>query len=167
MVEPSHLNIEDLAVLSQQSFDKKDFEDFIKASHRMHGAVEVLGDFISYCKFEAHFTGFLINKFTSSYNTIKGYLQGGNATQPLGPALHMLAASEAGVLTLLMTNPIWVVKTRLCLQYDNKADASNVKIYRGMIDGLHKIYRTEGFRGLYSVSLQLPCDYNVKLTFSL
>lgn len=79
----------------------------------------------------------------------------------------MLAASEAGVLTLLMTNPIWVVKTRLCLQYDNKADASNVKIYRGMIDGLHKIYRTEGFRGLYSVSLQLPCDYYVKLTFSL
>lgn len=58
MVEPSHLNIEDLAVHSQQSFDKKDFEDFIKASHRMHGAVEVLGDFISYCKFEAHITGF-------------------------------------------------------------------------------------------------------------
>lgn len=64
----------------------------------------------------------------------------------------MLAASEAGVLTLLMTNPIWVVKTRLCLQYDNKADASNSKIYRGMIDGLLKIYKTEGFRGLYSVS---------------
>lgn len=87
-----------------------------------------------------------------SYNTIKGWIQGGNATQPLGPALHMLAASEAGVLTLLMTNPIWVVKTRLCLQYDNKADASNSKIYRGMIDGLLKIYKTEGFRGLYSVS---------------
>ena len=108
----------------------------------------------------AHFKGFQINvKFNCSYNTIKGYIQGGNATQPLGPALHMLAASEAGVLTLLMTNPIWVVKTRLCLQYDNKADASNVKIYRGMIDGLHKIYRTEGFRGLYSVS----CNFHVIL----
>lgn len=70
----------------------------------------------------------------------------------MGPALHMLAASEAGVLTLLMTNPIWVVKTRLCLQYDNKVDASNMKYYRGMMDGLLKIYRTEGFRGLYSVS---------------
>lgn len=65
----------------------------------------------------------------------------------------MLAASEAGVLTLLMTNPIWVVKTRLCLQYDNNIDAKNDKRYRGMVDGLTKIYRTEGFRGLYSVSL--------------
>lgn len=87
----------------------------------------------------------------SSYNTIKGWIQGGNATQPLGPALHMLAASEAGILTLLMTNPIWVVKTRLCLQYDNKVDASNLKSYRGMTDGLIKIYKSEGFRGLYSV----------------
>jgi solute carrier family 25 folate transporter 32 len=91
----------------------------------------------------------LIKKKLFSYNTIKGWIQGGNATQPLGPALHMLAASEAGILTLLITNPIWVVKTRLCLQYDN--NASN---YRGMVDGLVKIYRTEGFRGLYSVSLE-------------
>lgn len=84
------------------------------------------------------------------YNTIKGWIQGGNTAQPLGPALHMLAASEAGVLTLLMTNPIWVVKTRLCLQYENKADLTSTKYYRGMVDGLRKIYRTEGFRGLYS-----------------
>jgi solute carrier family 25 (mitochondrial folate transporter), member 32 len=87
-----------------------------------------------------------------SYNTIKGWIQGGNATQPLGPALHMLAASEAGILTLLMTNPIWVVKTRLCLQYENKLDLTSNKNYRGMVDGLTKIYRTEGFKGLYSVN---------------
>lgn len=91
--------------------------------------------------------------FGYSYNTIKGWIQGGNTTQALGPALHMLAASEAGILTLLMTNPIWVVKTRLCLQYDNNIDAKCDKRYRGMMDGLAKIYRTEGFRGLYSVSL--------------
>lgn len=87
-----------------------------------------------------------------SYNSIKGWIQGGNTTQALGPALHMLAASEAGILTLLMTNPIWVVKTRLCLQYDNNIDVKNDKRYRGMMDGLLKIYRTEGVRGLYSVS---------------
>jgi solute carrier family 25 folate transporter 32 len=65
----------------------------------------------------------------------------------------MLAASEAGILTLALTNPIWVVKTRLCLQYDDVAKVPNDKQYRGMVDGLLKIYKTEGFRGLYAVSL--------------
>lgn len=44
-------------------------------------------------------------------------MQDGDLTKPLGPALHMLAAAEAGVATLVLTNPIWVIKTRLCLQY--------------------------------------------------
>ena len=63
----------------------------------------------------------------------------------------MLAAAEAGVLSLVMTNPIWVVKTRLCLQYSEESLTDN-KRYKGMIDGLMKIYRTEGIRGLYRVS---------------
>lgn len=63
----------------------------------------------------------------------------------------MLCASEAGILTLMMTNPIWVVKTRLCLQYETENSVKDGKYYRGMVDGLMKIYRTEGLRGLYSV----------------
>lgn len=84
-----------------------------------------------------------------SYNAIKTWIQGGNARTPLGPGLHMLAAAEAGILSLVMTNPIWVVKTRLCLQYD---DLTESKRYKGMVDGLSKIYKTEGIRGLYRVS---------------
>lgn len=85
------------------------------------------------------------------YNTIKTYIQDGNTAQPLGPSLHMLAAAEAGVLTLVMTNPIWVVKTRLCLQLTEPGQkANNSAMYAGMVDGLKKIYRTEGVRGLYS-----------------
>ncbi|KAL1493290.1 hypothetical protein ABEB36_011373 [Hypothenemus hampei] len=85
------------------------------------------------------------------YNSIKNWIQKGDSQYPLGATLHMLAAAEAGVLTLLVTNPIWVVKTRLCLQYGIKGtvkqDASIS--YNGMLDALVKIYHFEGVRGLY------------------
>lgn len=86
-----------------------------------------------------------------SYNTIKTKIQGGNSKKPLGPSMHMFAAADAGVLTLLMTNPIWVVKTRLCLQYAEDVNLAESKRYRGLIDALKKIYKTEGIRGLYKV----------------
>ncbi|XP_015587464.1 mitochondrial folate transporter/carrier [Cephus cinctus] len=83
------------------------------------------------------------------YNTIKTWIQGGNTKKPLGPTLHMVAAADAGILTLLMTNPIWVVKTRLCLQYAGDVSLAESKRYSGTVDALNKIYRTEGIRGLY------------------
>lgn len=64
--------------------------------------------------------------------------------------MHMIAAAEAGILTLVMTNPIWVVKTRLCLQYGRDMQTPETR-YNGMIDALAKIYRQEGVRGLYRV----------------
>lgn len=53
-----------------------------------------------------------------------------------------------GAVTLCLTNPIWVTKTRLVLQYS--ADPSK-KQYKGMMDALVKIYRHEGIAGLYRV----------------
>ena len=44
---------------------------------------------------------------------MKTEFQGGNTKQKLTPGMTMLAASTAGVITLALTNPIWVVKTRL------------------------------------------------------
>lgn len=63
----------------------------------------------------------------------------------------MVAAAEAGILTLVMTNPIWVVKTRLCLQYEGMPVTNSQSKYGGMVDGLSKIYKHEGVRGLYRV----------------
>uniref|UniRef100_A0A1B6BYL9 Solute carrier family 25 member 32 n=1 Tax=Clastoptera arizonana TaxID=38151 RepID=A0A1B6BYL9_9HEMI len=85
------------------------------------------------------------------YSSIKTWIQGGNSKTPLGPTMHMIAAAEAGVLTLIMTNPVWVVKTRLCLQYglDTNIPVSSNKHYYGMMDALKKIYTVEGVRGLY------------------
>ncbi|XP_056646376.1 mitochondrial folate transporter/carrier [Diorhabda carinulata] len=85
------------------------------------------------------------------YNSIKNWIQQGDTQYHLGPSLHMLAAAEAGILTLIVTNPIWVVKTRLCLQYGNEDVylSRGGQFYHGMSDALVKIYRSEGIKGLY------------------
>lgn len=49
----------------------------------------------------------------------------------------------------------FLLLNRLCLQYaedQHSLDSSNR--YNGMLDALRKIYKTEGFRGLYRVSIQ-------------
>jgi len=61
----------------------------------------------------------------------------------------MLAAAEAGLFTLVLTNPIWVVKTRLCLQYGMTNAPPGTTIYKGFIDALWKIKAEEGWKGLY------------------
>ncbi|KAJ0000101.1 hypothetical protein NQD34_011943 [Periophthalmus magnuspinnatus] len=79
------------------------------------------------------------------YNAIKGYTKEGRQTE-LSATEHLVSAAEAGILTLTITNPIWVTKTRLVLQYDA---GSSGKQYKGMVDALVKIYRHEGLPGLY------------------
>ncbi|XP_070691575.1 solute carrier family 25 member 32b [Pempheris klunzingeri] len=79
------------------------------------------------------------------YNTIKGYIKEGRQSE-LSATEHLVSAAEAGILTLTITNPIWVTKTRLVLQYN--ADPTS-KQYKGMMDALVKIYRHEGMPGLY------------------
>lgn len=145
-------------------FDKKAWAACTKGSHQMYAAQAVHGAFTSYCRLKTpyqvpHLLIFEIDEncsnlslslYTSSYNSIKTWIQKGNSATPLGPTMHMIAAAEAGILTLVMTNPIWVVKTRLCLQYGHDIKSAETR-YNGMIDALAKIYRQEGVRGLYRV----------------
>lgn len=63
----------------------------------------------------------------------------------LSIAEHLSYAAIAGFLTLSITNPIWVVKTRMVLQAP-----SGEKVYRGLWHGLRRIAHREGLRGLYS-----------------
>uniref|UniRef100_A0A3P8W174 Solute carrier family 25 member 32 n=1 Tax=Cynoglossus semilaevis TaxID=244447 RepID=A0A3P8W174_CYNSE len=79
------------------------------------------------------------------YNAIKGYRVEGRQTE-LSATEHLVSAAEAGILTLTLTNPIWVTKTRLVLQYETGPGG---KQYKGMLDALVKIYRHEGVPGLY------------------
>lgn len=82
------------------------------------------------------------------YNAIKSQTSLRTQTERLGPGQHMLAAAEAGLMTLVMTNPIWVVKTRMCLQYST-AELPEALRYRSTLDAFRKIYRLDGIRGLY------------------
>ncbi|GFS34468.1 hypothetical protein TNIN_397712 [Trichonephila inaurata madagascariensis] len=83
------------------------------------------------------------------YNAIKTWMLEKKNKRTLEPLSHMLAAAEAGVLTLFLTNPIWVVKTRMCLQYSSISNLPSSKHYNGMLDALVKVYRHEGIRGMY------------------
>uniref|UniRef100_A0A915K346 Mitochondrial carrier protein n=1 Tax=Romanomermis culicivorax TaxID=13658 RepID=A0A915K346_ROMCU len=60
--------------------------------------------------------------------------------------MHSLSAGMiAGTATLAMTNPIWVAKTRLCLQYENQQ-----KQYSSLMNTLWNMLKKEGLiRGWY------------------
>ncbi|EEC18452.1 carrier protein, putative, partial [Ixodes scapularis] len=65
-----------------------------------------------------------------------------------------------GLLTLVITNPITMVKTRMCLQYaDHHMDVPATRRYSGMLDAFHKVYKYEGVTGLYRGFL--PGMFNV------
>lgn len=98
------------------------------------------------------------------YNTVKKQMIESSQQQQLGPLKHMTAGACAGALTTAITNPIWVVKTRLCLQYGTaptttttssaatesvKSILPESKRYTGTWDALRKVYRYEGVSGLY------------------
>lgn len=61
-----------------------------------------------------------------------------------------MCGTEAGVIMVLLFNPLWVVRTRLSLQgliYDSKTHQP--RHYTGLVDALKTIYLEEGVRGLY------------------
>ncbi|KAJ3141315.1 hypothetical protein HDU90_007342 [Geranomyces variabilis] len=62
----------------------------------------------------------------------------------MGPVKHFAAAAQAGLLTAAITNPLWVIKVRMCA-----TRATDTGAYNSVIDGLARTFRREGFRGLY------------------
>lgn len=86
---------------------------------------------------------------------------------PATVASNMAAAAGAGAATLTLTNPLWVVKTRLQTQNLKLNLGRQQTQYRNTFHALWQIARTEGLSGLYSglapstmgllhVAIQLP-----------
>ncbi|GAA6016057.1 hypothetical protein JCM10207_004427 [Rhodosporidiobolus poonsookiae] len=61
----------------------------------------------------------------------------------LNAGQHLLASATSGVITAVMTNPLWVVKTRMFT-----TSASEPSAYRGVLHGLRTLALTEGLPGL-------------------
>lgn len=75
-----------------------------------------------------------------------------NPNGPSGPGVHMIAAAGAGAATMLITNPLWVIKTRLQTQTLGLKMGSNKNRvhYKGTLDAFRRITKEEGLSGLYS-----------------
>lgn len=65
------------------------------------------------------------------------------AEKPINNFGYIWTSSVASILTVAVTNPIWVLKTRLFLQ------TSDTIKYRGLMHGLSLVFKEEGMRGLY------------------
>ncbi|KAM0745738.1 putative flavin-adenine dinucleotide transporter [Meredithblackwellia eburnea MCA 4105] len=77
------------------------------------------------------------------YTMIKARKDGGDPSVKLSAGQHLLASAESGVITAVMTNPLWVVKTRMFTTSPGSPNA-----YKNVFDGLNKLARQEGLRGL-------------------
>ncbi|KAI8817942.1 mitochondrial carrier domain-containing protein [Fimicolochytrium jonesii] len=64
------------------------------------------------------------------------------------PVVHMLSAATAGIATGSVTNPIWLIKTRMQLQSERKDLAAHQR-YRNSFHCLTTVVREEGVRALY------------------
>lgn len=59
---------------------------------------------------------------------------------------RLIYSTIAGITTISITNPIWVVKTRMCLQYANSSTTTH---YKNTFDCIRRIYQHEGIRAFY------------------
>lgn len=95
-----------------------------------------------------------------AYDIAKRTVRQRTGQQQLGAVSHLTCAAAAGTFVSILTNPIWVVKTRLQVQsrrqsigIKNDFHGSNgrpaIVPYAGFLDCLVQISRKEGIRGLY------------------
>ncbi|KAF9363202.1 hypothetical protein BGX34_004666 [Mortierella sp. NVP85] len=78
------------------------------------------------------------------YAGIKSSMPVDPNTGRLGPSQHMAASMLGGALTAVVTNPFWVIKTRMCTTQKTSPGA-----YQSLLGGLVSLTRTEGIKGLY------------------
>jgi hypothetical protein len=89
-------------------------------------------------------------------NALRTYLQNSESdhadSKDLGPVMNLVCATITGCISAIITQPIWLSKTRMELQ-----EATHVK-YRGMIHCISSVIRNEGIRALFRYTSPHPAD---------
>ena len=65
---------------------------------------------------------------------------------------NFVLACAAGAVMVAVTNPVWLVKTRMQLQMRKAGEQHQIKPYKNMIDAFRTIVREEGLTALYKGS---------------
>eukprot|EP00968_Pinguiococcus_pyrenoidosus_P004677 scaffold302_cov247-Pinguiococcus_pyrenoidosus.AAC.3 len=73
----------------------------------------------------------------------------------------MSAAVEASTIMVLLTNPLWLIKTRMEIQGQS---AAAVRPYRGVLDAATTIVKEEGMLGLYKGRRHASCAFPPRLS---
>lgn len=126
--------------------------------------------------------------YFTCYEHFKPFYQ--NITNDNDNLTYFASAISSGAISTTLTNPIWVVKTRLMLQMDNgktiydrfgpteTSQSSKRYWYKGTIDAFKTMYHNEGlgvfyrgllpsYFGLVHVAIQFPLYENFKKLFHI